>query len=66
MTDTYTLKDNAPPDPFAALWQSGGEIDIEPLVHRLQRQNRRLRQINLLSFLICIATLLVLLFIADC
>ncbi len=58
MTDTHTRKEDFP---LAALWQSGGEIDVGPLVQRLQRQNRRLRRLNQLSFLICIAGLLILL-----
>lgn len=57
MTNMQTLKEPSPTGALAALWQSGGEIDVEPLVKRLQKQNRRLRQLNQLSFLVCIACL---------
>lgn len=58
MTNSQSLQEPLPTGALAALWQSGGEIDVEPLVKRLQRQNKRLRQLNQLSFLVCIASLI--------
>lgn len=57
MKNTPSLQEPLPIGALAALWQSGGEIDVEPLMKRLQRQNRRLRQLNQLSLLVCIAAL---------
>lgn len=44
---------------LAALWQSGGDVDVGPLIKRLQDQNRKLRRINQISFAICIAALVI-------
>lgn len=61
MTDMPSVSGPTAPGSLAALWQSGGAVDVEPLVRRLQHQNRRLRRLNQLSFAVCIGALLVIL-----
>lgn len=57
MTDTHPSNGPVTAGALAELWQSGGDIDVGPLVKRLQRQNKRLRQLNQLSFVVCILAL---------